>query len=212
MTDNNPIEMQRNTVSGIRTEVSVETRTGKVLIVDDEIEVLGLLHVCLEENGFTVTSTLSAGEALDLMLAESFDLLIADLDMPEINGIELLNEALEIAPDLIGIIMTGHGSIETAVNAMKAGAFDYLLKPFELKVLLPVLSRAMRVRHLSRSERRHRMLVDELTTTVKNLDATARQPEMNDVEMVELKEEIEDLKSELLTYRTMENQWMFYES
>jgi DNA-binding NtrC family response regulator len=204
--------MQRNTVSGKRTEVSVETRTGKVLIVDDEIEVLGLLHVCLEENGFTVTSTLSAGEALKFMRAEAFDLLIADLDMPEINGIQLLNAALEIDPDIIGIIITGHGSIETAVHAMKAGAFDYLLKPFELKVLLPVLSRAMRVRYLSRSERRHRMLVDELTTTVRNLDATARQPEMNEVEMVELKEEIEDLKSELMTYRTMENQWMFYES
>jgi len=132
--------------------------------------------------------------------------------MPEMDGIELLNASWEIDPDLIGIIMTGHGSIESAVDAMKAGAFDYLLKPFEFKMLLPICARAMKVRQLNRSEQRYRILVDELTLMVKKLQNSSKQPLTGELEIVELKEEIESLKDELRNYQTMEKQWMFYES
>ena len=187
-------------------------RNGTVLIVDDEIDMVGVLHNFLEENGFTVVATLSARKALELLRAHNFDLLIADLVMPEMDGIELLNAAWEIDPDLIGIIMTGHGSIESAVDAMKAGAFDYLLKPFEFKMLLPICARAMKVRQLNRSEQRYRLLVDELTLMVKKLQNSSKQPLTGELEIVELKEEIENLKEELRNYQTMEKQWMFYES
>jgi DNA-binding NtrC family response regulator len=187
-------------------------RNGSVLIVDDEIDMVGVLHNFLEENGFVVVATLSARKALELMRAHNFDLLIADLVMPEMDGIELLNAAWEIDPDLIGIIMTGHGSIESAVDAMKAGAFDYLLKPFEFKMLLPICARAMKVRQLNRSEQRYRILVDELTLMVKKLQNSSKQPLTGELEIVELKEEIESLKDELRNYQTMEKQWMFYES
>ena len=187
-------------------------RNGSVLIVDDEIDMVGVLHNFLEENGFTVVATLSARKALELLRAHNFDLLIADLVMPEMDGIELLNAAWEIDPDLIGIIMTGHGSIESAVDAMKAGAFDYLLKPFEFKMLLPICARAMKVRQLNRSEQRYRILVDELTLMVKKLQNSSKQPLTGELEIVELKEEIESLKEELRNYQTMEKQWMFYES
>jgi DNA-binding NtrC family response regulator len=187
-------------------------RNGTVLIVDDEIDMVGVLHNFLEENGFTVVATLSARKALELLRAHNFDLLIADLVMPEMDGIELLNASWEIDPDLIGIIMTGHGSIESAVDAMKAGAFDYLLKPFEFKMLLPICARAMKVRQLNRSEQRYRILVDELTLMVKKLQNSSKQPLTGELEIVELKEEIESLKDELRNYQTMEKQWMFYES
>jgi DNA-binding NtrC family response regulator len=187
-------------------------RNGSVLIVDDEIDMVGVLHNFLEENGFTVVATMSARKALELLRAHNFDLLIADLVMPEMDGIELLNAAWEIDPDLIGIIMTGHGSIESAVDAMKAGAFDYLLKPFEFKMLLPICARAMKVRQLNRSEQRYRILVDELTLMVKKLQNSSKQPLTGELEIVELKEEIESLKEELRNYQTMEKQWMFYES
>jgi light-regulated signal transduction histidine kinase (bacteriophytochrome) len=68
--------------------------------------------------------------------------------MPEMNGIEFLRAAHEIDPDLVGIVMTGHGAIETAVAAMKTGALDYILKPFKLSAILPVLSRSVAVRRL----------------------------------------------------------------
>src|SRR5262249_5481176 len=77
-----------------------------------------------------------------------FDLLLSDLMMPEMDGIALLQAALKKNPDLVGIIMTGEGTITTAVEAMKSGALDYILKPFKLSAILPVLSRALSVRRL----------------------------------------------------------------
>ena len=74
--------------------------------------------------------------------------------MPEMDGIALLRAALDIDPDLVGIIMTGQGTIATAVEAMKVGALDYILKPFKLSVILPVLARALAMRQLRLRERR----------------------------------------------------------
>lgn len=213
MTYDKPMELPRYMEnSRSKPTGTAGARNGSVLIVDDEIDMVGVLHNFLEENGFVVVATLSARKALELMRAHNFDLLIADLVMPEMDGIELLNAAWEIDPDLIGIIMTGHGSIESAVDAMKAGAFDYLLKPFEFKMLLPICARAMKVRQLNRSEQRYRILVDELTLMVKKLQNSSKQPLTGELEIVELKEEIESLKEELRNYQTMEKQWMFYES
>jgi len=213
MTYDKPMELPRYMEnSRSKPTGTAGARNGSVLIVDDEIDMVGVLHNFLEENGFTVVATLSARKALELLRAHNFDLLIADLVMPEMDGIELLNAAWEIDPDLIGIIMTGHGSIESAVDAMKAGAFDYLLKPFEFKMLLPICARAMKVRQLNRSEQRYRILVDELTLMVKKLQNSSKQPLIGGLEIVELKEEIESLKEELRNYQTMEKQWMFYES
>src|SRR6266853_7061564 len=69
--------------------------------------------------------------------------------MPGIDGITLVREAMQIDPNVICIMMTGQGTIQTAVDAMKVGAFDYVLKPFRLQTMLPVLTRAMNTRHLS---------------------------------------------------------------
>lgn len=213
MTYDKPMELPRYFENSRgRPTGTAGARNGSVLIVDDEIDMVGVLHNFLEENGFVVVATLSARKALELMRAHNFDLLIADLVMSEMDGIELLNAAWEIDPDLIGIIMTGHGSIESAVDAMKAGAFDYLLKPFEFKMLLPICARAMKVRQLNRSEQRYRILADELTLMVKKLQNSSKQPLTGELEIVELKEEIESLKEELRNYQTMEKQWMFYES
>ncbi len=94
------------------------------------------------------TGSPAAGAALDALRGRRFDLLLSDLMMPGIDGIGMLRGAREIDPDLIGIIMTGAGTISTAVEAMKTGAFDYILKPFKLNVILPVLARAVAFRDL----------------------------------------------------------------
>jgi two-component system, sensor histidine kinase and response regulator len=70
------------------------------------------------------------------------------LVMPEMDGIALLRAAQEMDANIVGIVMTGHGSIDTAVEAMKGGALDYILKPFKLSVIVPVLARALTVRRL----------------------------------------------------------------
>jgi light-regulated signal transduction histidine kinase (bacteriophytochrome) len=91
---------------------------------------------------------LDALRAAMVVDATRFDVLITDLTMPNMNGVALLREALAIDADLVGIVMTGHGTIDTAVEAMKGGALDYILKPFNLSVALPVLKRACAVRRL----------------------------------------------------------------
>jgi DNA-binding NtrC family response regulator len=194
-----------------KSSVKVDVKNGSILLVDDEIDTLGILHSFLEESGFAVMVALSAENALGLLRIHTFDLLISDFDMPEMNGIELLQAASQADPDIVGIIMTGNGSVELAVEAMKAGAFDYLLKPFTFQLLLPICLRAVRVRQLRRSERRYRVRVDELTVMVKKLQYASKQPHTRELEIEELKEEIESLKTEIMDYKSTSSQWMMYD-
>jgi DNA-binding NtrC family response regulator len=136
--------------------------SGRLLVVDDEVELMNALRDTLGEQGFAVTGVTSGAEALTAMRTEPFDLLLSDLMLPGMDGIQLLTAAREIDPDLVGIIMTGQGSVPTAVAAMKIGAFDYLLKPFKLQSVLPVLMRAMEVRRLRVDNRQLRRYVERL--------------------------------------------------
>jgi len=98
--------------------------------------------------GYSVTGFTSAREALAKLRERQFELLLTDLMMPEMDGIALLRTAQEIDRDLAGIVMTGHGTIDTAVKALRDGALDYVLKPFRLDNLLTVLTRALEIRRL----------------------------------------------------------------
>ncbi len=115
-----------------------------VLIVDDEQMQAGILGEILTHAGFDVTTRTDPGQALALAQRQSFDLVICDLKMPTMNGIELLQQLRKIHPDLTVIIMTAYGTIETAVKAMRGGAFDYVTKPFSKEELLITVQRAMK--------------------------------------------------------------------
>ena len=108
----------------------------------------------LEMEDYSVAGFTSAREALKKLEHESFDLILTDLMMPEMDGISLLGAAFETDPNLVGIVMTGHGAVDTAVQALKGGALDYILKPFRLSAILPVLTRALEVRRI-RAENFH---------------------------------------------------------
>jgi two-component system, sensor histidine kinase and response regulator len=124
----------------------------RLLIVDDEEPQMKALCETLKDHDYE-TVGFSNGKAALAALAESkFDLLLSDLMMPGMDGIALLGAALKKDPDLVGIIMTGEGTIDTAVDAMKTGALDYILKPFKLGAILPVLSRALAVRRLRKDK------------------------------------------------------------
>ena len=125
-----------------------EAPLARILIVDDEAAQMNALCDTLTMEGYATTGFSAGQKALEVLREQEFDLLLTDLMMPEIDGIELLRSAREIAPDLVGIMMTGHGTIDTAVKAMQAGALDYIVKPFRLNVILPVLNRALAVRRL----------------------------------------------------------------
>ncbi len=120
----------------------------RILIVDDEVAQMKALCHTLSDQGYLTTGFTSAKTALEELSSQSFDLVLTDLMMPEMDGITLLRTALAKDANLVGIIMTGEGTISTAVEAMKVGAFDYILKPFKLSVILPVLARALAMRRL----------------------------------------------------------------
>ena len=126
----------------------MSARAARLLIVDDEAALLRALCDTLQHAGYFTQGFTSGREAIAALREQSFDLLLTDLTMPETDGIELLRACREIDRELACIVMTGQGTIATAVDALKAGALDYVLKPFKMNGLLPVLARALATRSL----------------------------------------------------------------
>jgi PAS domain S-box-containing protein len=143
-----------------------QKKTGRLLVADDEIEALAPVCDLLEEWGYEVIRCASGKEALETLKGQDFDLLLTDLAMYEMDGIALMKAAMELDPLLVCIIITGHGTIETAVEAMKQGAFDYILKPVKWKLLRPIISRAMETRRLRESEKQYRSIVEDQTELI----------------------------------------------
>ena len=114
----------------------------RILVVDDELAVRDSLKEWLEEEGFSVAMAGSGPEALDVMLAAPYHLMLLDIKMPGMDGVEVLERAKALAPELTVIMMTAYATVDTAVEAMKIGALDYLVKPFELEVLMPKVVQA----------------------------------------------------------------------
>jgi len=125
-----------------------EVRKQRILIVDDQSAQMGALCDVLRQYQFEAEGCGSAESALALLRSRPFDLMLSDLNMPGMDGIGLVKTALQHDPDLACIIMTGEGSIATAVRAMQGGALDYIVKPFKASSLLPVLARAQATRAL----------------------------------------------------------------
>ncbi len=118
-----------------------------IIIVDDEPDLLDLLKLILtEKTDYEVLTTTEPKEALEWCRTYQADVLISDLRMPELEGIELLKLIKEIDPNLPFIIMTAYGTIESAVEAMRQGAFDYITKPFRKEQILMTIAKALKKR------------------------------------------------------------------
>lgn len=126
----------------------------RIIVVDDEKPQLEALCSLLEEAGYCVTGFSDPKVALKELQTQTFDALLTDLRLPGMDGIELVQHAHQLDPDLSAVLMTGHGSIKTAVDAMKLGILDYILKPFKVSELIPVLHRAIEVRKLKQQNTR----------------------------------------------------------
>jgi len=129
----------------------------------------------LAGEGYDVSGFTSPLSALGELERGSFDLLLTDLQMPGLDGIEFLAAARRIDPDLIAIMMTGHGTIDSAVKAMQAGALDYIQKPFRLKAMLPVLKRGLEIRHLRTENSELRKAQETILRLNENLEARVRE-------------------------------------
>ncbi len=104
----------------------------RILVVDDEPSIREFLDIMLKKEGYDVTVAEDGQKAFDLFQKKSFDLVISDLQMPKMTGIELLKKAKDQDPTLLFLMITAFGTTETAVEAMKLGAYDYILKPFKI--------------------------------------------------------------------------------
>ena len=116
-----------------------ERRGFQILIVDDELVVRDSLREWLLEEGFSVDMAASGTEALDRLAGQTFQLMLLDIKMPGMDGVEVLQRARENQPDLDVIMMTAYATVETAVEAMKIGARDYLVKPFDPETMIPMI-------------------------------------------------------------------------
>jgi two-component system NtrC family response regulator len=119
-----------------------------ILVVDDEVNYLTVMEALLSEAGYEVLTAGSAIEAVKIAGASDLDLVLTDMKMPKMTGIELLDELQRLYPDLPVIFMTAYGTVEKAVMAMKKGAFDYVLKPFKNEEILVTIAKALEHRHL----------------------------------------------------------------
>jgi two-component system, sensor histidine kinase and response regulator len=149
--------------------------SGRLLIVDDESAQMKALRDILGMEGFTTVGFDSPRQALAALHPGEHELLLTDLMMPEMDGIELMNAARRIDPHLGAIVMTGHGTIDTAVLAMRNGALDYILKPFRLNAVLPVLTKALDIQRLRREnaalQARERLRAEELAAAYQDLES-----------------------------------------
>ena len=107
----------------------------RILVVDDDPDIRALVSHTLRRDGFAVTDASCGAEALEVFTPDDFQLVISDIRMPEMSGIELLGEIKRKSPEVPVILITGYGSVQNAVEAMQGGACDYILKPFSAKVL-----------------------------------------------------------------------------
>ncbi len=120
----------------------------KILVIDDETGIRSSLKGILEDENFTVKTTDTGEKGLDILRGENFDLVLLDIWLPKLNGIEVLEKIKKIEENTQVIMITGHGSVEAAVKATKLGAFDFLEKPLSLEKVIVTVKNALEHRQL----------------------------------------------------------------
>ena len=153
------------------------TSKANILIVDDEAQIGEMISASLQANGYATAVAYDGGQGIELAGREKFDLAIMDIQMPGMDGITALGEIKKLDPEIEVIIATGHGTMGTAIQSLRKGAFDYLHKPFELKELLKVVERALEKRKFNdiaraifstvQPEEQLRVIIDSVTRILK---------------------------------------------
>jgi DNA-binding response OmpR family regulator len=139
---------------------------GKILVVDDEEAMRQILAEILRPEGYLVSSVDSGLAALETMGGQNFDLMLLDLKMPGMEGVEVMRAARQIAPEMQIILLTAHGSLESAIEAVRNEVHDYLLKPVTPEALLGSISRALARRT---DLRRRRLLLYQIEASLQQL-------------------------------------------
>src|SRR5258706_14105905 len=133
----------------------------KILIADDDRDMCELAEAGLSQRGYSVSWRLSPDEALAHLDNEDFSILLVDIHMEGMSGLDLCRAALAKRPDLVVVVMTGFGTLEHAIGAMRAGAYDFITKPVSMDALALTIDRALRHRAMTDELRRLRRRIDE---------------------------------------------------
>src|SRR4029078_13477710 len=120
----------------------------RILVVDDEESIREFLDIMLRKEGYEVTCAADGQKAIETLKKKNFDLIISDLQMPHVTGIELLKHVKETQPELLFMLSTAFGTTESAVEAMKLGAYDYITKPFKIDEVRINIANALRSKNL----------------------------------------------------------------
>jgi len=145
----------------------------RILIVDDETGVRHTLTELFARLGYQATEAASGQVALDEMARQRFDLAILDLNMPDMDGTEVLKAARPLAPDTVFIILTGYGTLDSAIVAIRHGAFDYLIKPSSVKEIVRAVEAGLAERQRRLSQEEPVVLLERALTSLR--DETQRQ-------------------------------------
>ncbi len=125
-----------------------------ILVIEDDRRMRSLLKEVLTREGYSVLTAGNGEEALDILKRRPFDLMVTDLKMPEMDGLTLLSRARELYPESLIIVITAYGTVESAIQAMRLGAYDYIQKPFDPEGLLLVVRKALDYQRLIEENRR----------------------------------------------------------
>ncbi len=177
----------------------------KILIVDDEQNILLYLSEALEDEGYDIVTKGSGKDAVSALENESFDLLLVDLKLRDIDGLEVMREAKKRSPDTVVIMLTGHGSLESAMEAIRYGAFEYLLKPSTVQDLKESIKRGLDKRQDDLQQKRlasqarqfARAVIEggELASGVENFPPASRSSAVvHDEEMVKVSDVVVDVR------------------
>ncbi|MEX2209111.1 MAG: sigma-54 dependent transcriptional regulator [Myxococcota bacterium] len=150
----------------------------RILIVDDETSMQEFLQILLQRDGHDTSACGSASEALVALSSDDWDLVISDVRMPGMSGLELLDQVRQLAPETTVILITAHGTTESAVEAMKHGAYDYLTKPCSVDEIRLVVGKALEKRDLASENQRLRLQLRDQSAIPTIVGKTARMQEI----------------------------------
>ena len=139
----------------------MEGSRGRILVIDDELGIREGCRRVLEPAGYTVETATTGQEGLQRLKGQAFDLVLLDVVMPDVRGVELLGPIYAHDPDIVCVIITGYATVELAVQAIKAGAYDFLSKPFTSDILLMTVRQGLERRQLSLEAKRLQALEQE---------------------------------------------------
>jgi diguanylate cyclase (GGDEF)-like protein/PAS domain S-box-containing protein len=141
--------------------LEIENKRARILIADDEAQIREVLHELLGDD-YECREVGSAEEALGVVRQETFDLVLSDIMMGGITGLQMVPQVLELSPDTVVIMISGEQNIESAIEALRAGAFDYITKPFDLRHVEAAVKRALEHQALRRSKRYYENFLEEI--------------------------------------------------